>query len=208
MGFKVPTKGEKVHEPSRSAFAPITAGPVLLSIFDAEAKQYGEKTANAGRDFYKLQFKVEGDVKDVDGKNAANRRLFENVGMFASWAPTPKNPDGSDNFTFFNFFAAVTGKKEKDLRDEYKKAVAGEGDFEVPSPSELLGKKVTGIIKIVPDEYAYNQYKAALKSGEITLEDDEKEKTQQDFLKNVVNGYKPADAAPAAGDKKEEAFTL
>lgn len=199
MGYGIALKGTKVSDGGGNKFDPLAAGPLGLAVFDAEVKEYGPNTNNAGRDFLKIQFKV------LDGQTGANRRLFENVGLFPEWAPTDKNPDGSDNFTFFAFFAAVLGKKEKDFRAEFKKAIEEEDEkFEIPSARELLGKKVTAIIKIVPDDYAYKKYLQAVKDG-----DEEEGKTQSDFLKNTINGYKVyAEGESTGGTKPKDGFVL
>lgn len=205
MGYGIPLKGQKVSDGGGKTFEPLEAGPIGLAVFDAEVKQYGDKTKNAGRDFLKIQFKV------LDGQTGANRRLFQSIGLFPEWAPTDKNPNGSDNFTFFAFFAAVQGKKEKDFRAEMKKAIEDEDEkFTIPSARELLGKKVTAILKIVPDTYAYDQYKLALKNGTEELADGEEEKTQSDFLKNDIAGFKVYTEGEGSGGSAapKDAFVL
>lgn len=174
MGIVIDLKGQTVSE-GNTGFKPLPAGPYAVSIFDAEVEEYGPKTANKGRNFLKVQFRID------DGQDNANRRLFENIPLFTTWAATKKNPEGSDAFTFYAFFSAVLGKKDKEFRDEVRDAIAA-GKFTVPEPNEILGKKLTVNVKIVPDSYAFNK---ASENG--TLEDGE---TQADYLTNDISAYK------------------
>ena len=183
MGYKV--KRDDTYDPTTAGgnnrFAALAAGKYVASVFEAELGEYGPKSGNKGRPFVKVQFRIE------DGQTGANRRIFQNIGIFEKWAPTSKNPDGSDNFTFFGFFAAVTGKSEKDFREWFRDAKDPFG--ELPSPSQLEGRKVTLVLKVVPDDYAYNK---ALEEG--TLEEGE---TQDDYTKNDISGFRVYDGAAA-----------
>jgi hypothetical protein len=186
MGFKVPRKGQSVG--SGSSYDPIAAGLYQASIYDIDVSFYGSKSANEGRAFVKVQFRI------ADGQEGENRRLFENIPLFTQWAPTSKNPDGSDAFTFFGFFAAITGVSEKAFRktvqdalDKADKAAAksgkDDGEFELPIPEidSLIGKSLTLGVKIVDDTWKFNE--------ESKIDSEAK---QADFKKNIVASFKPA----------------
>lgn len=198
MAFKIDiSKTTKVAEGSGGPFKPLKAGPYIATVHDAEIGEFkGEKPQrpNAGRPQVNVQFRI------ADGQEGANRRVFQQIGLFDTWAPTDKNPEGSDNFTFFGFFSAIQGKKEKDFRAEYREAVENPetSDFSVPSPTELLGRKVVLNLKVVPDTYAYTK---AVNEG--TLEEGQ---TQQDYLKNEIGGFKVYDGSdPVAGGAQTSA---
>ena len=222
MSRVIDTTGQTVQAGQSSKFKPLEAKEYATSIYDVEEKAYGPKTANAGRDGYRLQLRV------ADGQVGANRRLFQTIGLFLQWAPTQKNPDGADNFTFYDFFGAVAGVSSKDYRnhvkavtgsdaDEVKAAVAAIKDeafrkateaavkaktgLEIPSPEQLLGKKINVVLKIVPDTYAFEK---AQREG--TVEDGE---TQQDYLTNDISAWKPfAEVAVAGAAAPADAFVL
>ena len=222
MARVINTAGETVQAGQSSKFAPLAAQEYAVSIYDVEEKEYGPNTANKGRDGYRLQLRV------ADGQVGANRRLFQTIGIFLNWAPTQKSPDGADNFTFYDFFSAIKGVKSKDYRnyvkavtatdpdvakaaveaikdEAYRKEVAaavkaGNG-LEIPDPTELLGKKVNVVLKIVPDKYAFDK---AVR--EDTLEPGE---TQQDYLTNDISAWKPfAEVAVAGAAAPADAFVL
>lgn len=179
------TQGYKSSENvSKNTFDPLPVGKYAVSIYEVDTGEY-KNGGNKGREFLKIQFKV------LDGQTGANRRIFQNIGLFDQWAPTTKNPDGSDNFTFFGFFAAATGKTEKEFREWYD---ATDDPFaELPSPTQLEGRKVVLSLKIVPDTYAFNK---AQENGDL-----EAGQTQDDFKTNDVAGYKVYDGTlPAAGE--------
>lgn len=195
MGFVVDTTGQKVGE-GNSKFTPIPAGNYEVTIYDAEIKPYKEGGANAGRPGVNYQFRIS------DGQPRANSRLFQTVGLFPNWAPTAKNPGGADNFTFFNFFSVIQGKKEKDFRAEVRAAVeaaaeagnSAQTELPIPDPTALLGKALVVTVKVEDDEYAYKQYLAKVAKGE---EDDGQ--TQADFKRNNIAGFKPSGSGTAAG---------
>lgn len=174
MGYKIDLTGAKVSEGS-SNFAPLEAGTYNVTIYEAEIGAYGDKSNNAGRPFLKVQFRI------ADGEAGANRRLFENIPLFTQWAPTAKNPDGSDAFAFFGFFSALLGKSEKAYRDEVREAIAA-GGFEFPFdlPNGVLGKPLALVLGIENDDYAFNK---AVAGGDTDAK-------AEDFKRNVVKGYR------------------
>lgn len=196
MGKVIDTTGQTVREGQSSKFLPLKAGEYTVSVYDAEEFQYKQDSAGQGRDGYRLQLRI------ADGQEGANRRLFESVPLFLEWGPTEKNPDGSDAFTFYDFFAAIKGVKSKDFRSEVKEIIEAGKELKIPTPKELLGKKLNVVLKIVPDTYAFKKAKS-----EGTLEEGE---TQQDYLTNTVSAWKPyAEVAQASASAKEEdAFVL
>lgn len=178
MALKINTKGQTVHEAQNTKFEPLEAKEYAFSIVDVDKREYSEKSNNAGKEYYAVQLRVR------DGQKGANRRIFANVPLHLEWAPTAKNPNGSDAFTFYDFFSAVLGKKSKDFRAEVKELIEAKKDIEIPSPKELLGKPVNAVLKIVFDDYAYDK---AVKDGTLGEGEDE-----ESFKKNEVAAWKPA----------------
>lgn len=201
--------------------APLPAGKYVASVFDAERDEYksGPGKNNGGRPLINIQFRIE------DGQRGANSRHFQQVGLFPTWAPTEKNPDGSDNFTFFGAFAALRGdKNEKAIRAEVEEqfqawldeqAEAGKTevdifDFEpkildangeVMRASTLIGRKVILNLKTEFDSYAW---KEAVKNGDVD-EDDEEEKKKDHWKRNSIGSFKVYDGSdPAAGSANTE----
>lgn len=178
--------GGQKSEASSGGFAPLAAGDYNVTIFDVEDATYGPKSANAGRPSLRVQLRVS------EGQEGTNRRLFETIPLFARWAPTAKNPDGSDAFTFFDFFAAVRGESPKDFRKSFNDLVdAGENPASLlPANSELLGKPLTVVLKVENDTYAFNK---AVENGDTDA-------AQEDFKRNSVKTWKKA-AAGGGGAK-------
>lgn len=200
MGYVVDTTGQKVGE-GNSRFTPIPAGDYAVTIYDAEIKPY-KNGGNAGRPGANYQFRIS------DGQPRANSRLFQMVGLFPNWAPTDKNPGGADNFTFFNFFSVIQGKKEKDFRAEVRAAVeaaaeagnSAQTELPIPDPLAVLGKALTITVKVEADDYAYKQYLAKVEKGE-----EEPGLTQADFQRNNIGGFKPAGSATAGAANAKSA---
>ena len=180
-GFVLDVSGEKVSAPS-AGFGPLPTGKYVMSVFDVTPGEFGNNGPNAGRANWNVQFRVS------DGQEGANRRVFQTVGLFPSWAPTEKNPEGSDNFTFYQFFAAVQGKSEADFREEVKKAVEGKGKLKLPQPEEILGKEVQITLGIEFDEYKWR------KDGAV-----EDAKDSEEYKRNNVRNIKAL--AKDEGDK-------
>jgi hypothetical protein len=174
---------------SSNRFNALPAGPYAVSIQAAELGEYGPKSTNAGRPLVNVQFRI------LDGQTGANRRVFQKVGIFEKWAPTSKNPGGADNFTFFQFFAAVTGKTEKEFRAWFDET---DDPFdELPSPSQLEGRKLVIRLKVVPDTYGFEK---AEREGDL-----EEGETQDDYTTNDISGFKVYDGnLPAAGAANTE----
>jgi len=220
MARVIDTTGQTVREGQSSKFLPLAAQEYVVSVYDVLEGSYKKDSAGEGRDNYRVQLRI------GDGQVGANRRLFQTIPLFLSWGATQKNPDGSDAFTFYDFFAAIRGVKSKDYRTGVKvmlskdkaevaellekigneafreevAALAGKG-LSIPSPEELLGKKVNVVLKIVPDTYAFQKA-----TREDTLEPGE---TQQDYLTNDVSAWKPyAEVAAKAEAAPADAFVL
>lgn len=185
MAKTLDVTGQTVGEARKNRFAALPAGSYNVEIFDVTEGEYGPKSANAGRENYNVQLRI------ADGQTGANRRQFETIPLFFTWAPTAKNPDGSDAFSFFQFFAAVQGKTEKAYRAEVKEAVK-DGKFSIPDPVELMGKSLVVTLKIENDTYAYAKYLREVESGDVELAEGEAPETQADFTRNTVSGWKPA----------------
>ena len=158
MGYDIDVpEGTKIG--SGGSFAPLPAGKYQATIVDAEVGEFKSTSKNAGRKNLNIQFRI------MDVQFGANRRLFQTVGLFPNWNPTDKNPDGADNWYFFQLFSAAQGKKEKDFRNEYREAVEkGAAALKkihsaLPSPEELTGKQFTLDVRVEADTYAYNKAK-------------------------------------------------
>lgn len=146
----------------------IPAGTYRAVIQSAELSTFSPKSKNADRDMIKLVFKL------LDGEKAGSR-MFVNLGNFTRWAPTTKNPDGSDNSTFFSFWAAVRGEGVRAFRRWYDET---EDPFaELFLPSQLEGRTVRVEVKVVKDTWAYEREAGP---GE----------TEEDFKKSEISGFK------------------
>lgn len=209
MGFNIPvSKGETVSDGSDRKYDPLAAGKYVVSVFDAKLGKFTNPGPNKGRDNVNVQFRIS------DGQTGANRRVFQQIGLFPKWGPTAKNPDGSDNFTFFQAIAALTNKTEKAFRAEFNAAAEEGGDIEIPSPSELKGRKAVITLKIVPDAYAFD--KAQAKENEEAKAEGREPETlnPDDFKRNEISGFSIYDGSmPSAGgastdSPKIEAVTL
>lgn len=174
-GFEIDLGGDAPEVQENSRFKALPAGKYVVSVFDAEIGKYGPKSANADKPNLKVQFRIE------DGQEGANRRQFETIPLFDTWA------SGKEAVPFLAFFGAVQGKSIKEFRQEIADARAGKGKFSVPSPTELLGRKIVADFLVEEDEYGYNK---AVENGDI-----EPEETQEDYTRNSVKygGYKAYD---------------
>lgn len=94
-----------VKAASESNLVPV--GTYNVTIYTAKYGEYGESGANAGRPMLKLQYRIS------DGPQKG-RAVFENLGLFPTWAPTQKNPDGYPNRNYVTFAKAL----EIDLTQE------------------------------------------------------------------------------------------
>lgn len=201
MGFSIPvSKGEKVSDGSDRKYDPLEAGKYVVSVFDAKLGKYTKPGGNKDRPNYNIQYRI------ADGQTGANRRIFSQIGLFATWGATSKNPNGSDNFAFFKTIAALTGRSEKDIRAEYNAVTEEGGEYEIPSPSELKGRKAVLTLKIVPDTYAFDTAQAK-ENEEAKAEKREPETLdQEDFKRNEIAGWAIYDGSlPAAGGSQTDA---
>lgn len=173
-GFDIDTTGG-VKEGNSGSFAPLPSGKYQATVFDSKAGAFGPKSANADRPNINVQFRIS------DGQKGANRRVFQTVGLFLNWAATDKNPDGADNFLFYQFFGAVTGQKDKDFRAKVKEVGVAKLGTLLPDPDSILGKQVTLDLGIELDDYAYKK----------ALADDATVKPE-DFKRNTVKSISPA----------------
>jgi len=227
MGRVINTTGQTVRAGQSNTFKPLAAKEYTVSIYDVEESTYGPKTANAGRDGYSLQLRI------ADGQEGANRRLFQTIGLFLTWAPTAKNPDGADNFTFYDFFSAIEGVKSKDYRagvkalvldkesetykDDLAAALASIKDEAYRAKIADAVKAGTGLVLPDPAELLGKKINVVLKivpdtyGFEKAVREDtlEEGQTQQDFLTNDISAWKPfAEVAAAGASAPADAFVL
>lgn len=133
---------KKVPLVSGNDFEPIPAGKYRAYLFDADERTFGPNSNNADRPYYNIQLKI------ADGEYE-NRRVFMMVGLFPVWAPTAKNPDGADNFTYFDFYAAVNGMSSIEAR----KLNNEQGGLDYPDPEDFIGMVVEADIGIRNNTY-------------------------------------------------------
>lgn len=119
----------------KRGFKPIDAGKYNATVFDVKEDVYGKASKNAGDPRYRIQYRI-------TGPKFANRRLFDDVGIFPEWA------SGSANFRFFQFFKAL------ETPVDFPK---DGGAVDLPEPSDFLGDEVTLVVKIEDDDYAYQK---------------------------------------------------
>lgn len=168
---------EVVGDGQDGPIEPLPAGTYNATIYDVKFKPFGPNSNNPGRPAYNVQFRI------ADGQKGANRRLFQLIGLFPTWST------GSDNFMVFRFLSAVTGKSEKAIRAAVKK---DRSDFEVPDPKDLLGKPLTLVVGVEPDDYAYKQA-VAQEAEDADLEGRAPEPLDREkYKRNTIKSFKPA----------------
>ncbi len=178
--------GQTVQEESdnRGSFKPLPAGTYKATLYDVEAGEYGPNSANSGRPKYDLEIRItEGEF--------AKRVLWTHVPLFLEWAPKPGKEKGADAFMFYNFFGPIAGKTSKEFRAEVKEIVeSGDGQLDIPTPEQLLGKEVLVTVNNKEDDWAY---KEALESNP--------DAKPEDFRRNDVTGF----ALPEKGSQASTA---
>lgn len=199
MALNLNLSNETVSEPSNN-FDPLPAGKYGTTVFNVEAKEYGPNTNNAGREAWNIQFRIS------EGQTGTNRRVFQMIGLFPSWAATDKNPDGSDNFLFYQFFSAIQGKTEKEFRAEVKEVKEGKGKktLSLPDAVQALGSEVILDLGIEDDTYQYNkavkEWKAGGEQGE--------EPVQDDFKRNNIKRILAPSAAGSSAKGKDKSDVI
>lgn len=176
MALNLNLTGETISEPSNN-FDPLPAGKYAATVFNVEDREYGPRSNNAGRAAWNIQFRIS------DGQTGANRRVFQMIGLFPSWAPTDKNPEGSDNFLFYQFFSAIQGKTEKEFRAEVREVSEGKGKktLTLPDAVQALGTEVILDLGIEHDSWQFDKAKAEYENGERAEAPDE-----EDFKRNNI----------------------
>lgn len=142
MAF-IPSKEAVSEEVQDDAFAPIPAGKYNVYIFEVTQREFSETSNNAGSSYYNIQLKV------ADGQPHANRRIFQMVGLVPKWAPTAKNPNGSNNWLYFQLYAAAKGISEVEAR----KLNNEQGGLDYPDPEDLEGLLIEATIGIENNTY-------------------------------------------------------
>lgn len=128
--------GAKVTLDTNDSFEPIPKGTYRAFIYEVKAGEYGPNAKNAGREYYNIQLRIEGPTHQ-------NRRVFTMVGLFPQWS------SGSDNFMFFQLFAALRGISQVELRKEFNE----NGGIEIPDPEEMEGRLIEVRIGIEKNTY-------------------------------------------------------
>lgn len=174
------------------SFSVLPEGEYLVSVYDVKDIDYAKRGGNAGRPAINVQFRL------VDGRPHANRRLFDRVPMFATFAPKEGKEKGSQAFRFFQFWSAVLGIKRSEFEKQYKSLEAeGKDPFDLLlENSDLLGKQVVVKVGHEQSEYHFNK---AREAGDLNGRDEDHE----DFTRETI-----LDIIPASADKGEAAPSL
>lgn len=202
MALNLNLSSEKISEPS-SGFDPLAPGKYAATVFQVDDKEFGPKSNNAGRPAWNIQFRIS------DGQTGANRRVFQLVGLFPSWAATDKNPDGSDNFLFYQFFAAVQGKSEKEFRAEVKEVAEGKGKktLTLPDAVQALGTEVVLDLGIETDTWNYDKAHAEWENGGEIGEEPDPEDFKRNNIKRII-AVSEAESKSGKGKDKSDVIRL
>lgn len=189
MGYSVELTesviSESVAANKPQRFKPVPVGKQNFTVYDAEVKEFGPNAKNPGEPYYSISLRIDGG--DYDGRKI-NRVM---VPFRTNWAPSTdpkkleKNPNGFPTI-FVPFFQALGFDPKK-------------GKFNVPEPSEIMGKPLSASVTIEPDEYAF---KRAQDDGELG-----EDETQKDFVSNGVRNFAPPFERDDAASK-EDSFDL
>lgn len=178
--FTLNLTGQKVQDSSSGGndFKPLPQGTYAATIYDVKEGEYGSES-NKGRPKFDVQVRIsEGEY--------ANRRLFTHVPLFLEWG------SGADAFAFYDFFGPFVTGDPKSFRAHVKELVeSGEGELDLPTPNDLLGREVEVHVKVVPDNWKWRQ--AQEENPDAKLED---------FNRNEIASFKLPDKSgskPAPG---------
>ena len=182
-------------EGNDNSYSVLPEGEYLTSIYDVKDIEFAKRGGNAGRPAINVQFRL------VDGRPHANRRLFDRVPMFATFAPKEGKEKGSQAFRFFQFWSAVLGIKRSEFEKQYKALEAeGKDPFEILLDNdELLGKQVVVKVGHKQSEYHHDLAVAKAKEDGVTPP----ELSSEEFTRETI-----LDIIPASADKGEAAPTL
>ena len=182
-------------EGNDNSYSVLPEGEYLTSIYDVKDIEFAKRGGNAGRPAINVQFRL------VDGRPHANRRLFDRVPMFATFAPKEGKEKGSQAFRFFQFWSAVLGIKRSEFEKQYKTLEAeGKDPFEtLLYNDELLGKQV--VVKVGHEQSEYHHKIAVVKAKEDGVTPPEL--SSEEFTRETI-----LDIIPASADKGEAAPTL
>ena len=182
-------------EGNDNSYSVLPEGEYLTSIYDVKDIEFAKRGGNAGRPAINVQFRL------VDGRPHANRRLFDRVPMFATFAPKEGKEKGSQAFRFFQFWSAVLGIKRSEFEKQYKTLEAeGKDPFEtLLYNDELLGKQV--VVKVGHEQSEHHHKIAVVKAKEDGVTPPEL--SSEEFTRETI-----LDIIPASADKGEAAPTL
>ena len=181
--FTLNLTGQSVQEESSNSgdFKPLPEGTYSATIYDVQEGEYASE-ANKGRPKFDVQVRIsEGEF--------TNRRLFTHIPLFLEWG------SGSDAFTFYDFFGPFVTGDSKSFRKHVKDLVeSGDGELDLPTTNDLMGREVEVFVKNVPDTYKHKK----------ALEDNPDAKLE-DFNRNEIARW----SLPEKGGKKNAGrFTL
>lgn len=165
-------------EANKGTFTVYKTGVYNFTIFDAEEKKYGEKSANAGKEYYQITLKFDGG--EYDGKKITRVQvpLFQNWAVSTDPKKAAKNPKGWPT-NFAPFFTAL-GYDVK-------------GKFAIPDASDLFGKRLSAKVTVEDDTYAFEQEQKVDPTAE-----------QSDFKRNNVSKFGPPIEGLGEGSSEDE----
>lgn len=203
MALNLNLSSEKISEPS-SGFDPLAPGKYAATVFQVDDKEFGPKSNNAGRPAWNIQFRIS------DGQTGANRRVFQLVGLFPSWAATDKNPEGSDNFLFYQFFAAIQGKSEKEFRAEVKEVAEGKGKktLSLPDAVQALGTEVVLDLGIETDSWNYDKAHAEWENSGQAGDEPDPEDFKRNNIKRIIAVSEAKPKSAKGGNDKSDVIRL
>lgn len=165
-------------EANKGGYPVYRTGVYNFTIFDAEEGVYKETSKNPGKEFYRIVLKFDGG--EYDGKKMGSIQ----VPLFQNWAPSSdpkklaKNPKGYPT-NFAPFFTAL-GYDVK-------------GNFDIPDPADLFGKRLSAKVTVEDDTYAFEQEKKIDPTAE-----------QSDFKRNNVTKFGPPIDGLGEGSAEEK----
>lgn len=175
--FTIDLTGQQVLSERSGGFAPIPADTYNGFIYDIEQKEFTSE-ANAGKPYFNIQLRIS------DGEYSG-RVLFAMVPLFTAWGPTAKNPEGSDAFTFYDFFGPMLGLSSKEFREKVAEAATSKKKhIALPSPHDLMGREIAFKVVVKPDHFAFNRAKNEAEESGIEFTE-----TIEDYKRNEVTKY-------------------
>lgn len=136
MARKITGPKVELETSGGKGFDPVPPGEYDAFVYEIGVREFGPNSKNPGLEYYNVQF-------SIDGPTHNNRRVFSRIALTPTWS------SGADNFLFFQFFAALRGMTQLELRKEFNE----NGGIEIPEPNEIEGRLVGLKIVVKPNTY-------------------------------------------------------